>query len=637
MLPRNLCLVLLPAVLCLIGIRASAQANITENQSTYIYVDANNGSDGNTGASNSPFQTLQAAIDQADSENQQGVGVKIIVNPGVYRETVNIGSYGSTGAPLTVEAATPGTAILAGSDVFTGWNARGDGVYTHPWTVNLGACPVPSGWPTTFGEIARRTEMLYVNGAPLTQVMSQADLKPGTFFASEAGNTVYAYPDASVDMSSATVEAAMRPQTLNISNRSNIAIRGLVFRHAASCLNSTAVNVYGSSNILFDSVQALWNNWGGIGIYSTNNLTVQNSVASHNGGLGIMAARDQNALLNFNETDYNNWRGARAALFDWGMGGTKLMYMRNTSVQNHFSYNNQAQGLWFDTDNKNVAINNATLSGNMLAGLQLEANQGPIKLQNSSICSNGAGVNLLNSQNVAIQNNSLFDNGGTGIYDPGEIFVAGYANGHSIIDWLTGVFYSLFTTGTVLSGNTIENASPGQEIFGTYLNAGDWSLFASSLSAWNNTYYDPAATAGFSLVSGKKVDLPGWQAAVTTDYSSTWASSPSAPPSSCSAPTPDYADFSIGLNREHYTMQGGQVVAKVNLASFGYGPVSLSMSGLPYGVGASFSTNNVPSGLVTLTLSAASGAATQTAPVTLWGVSGSRVHSMTFNLAVSPN
>lgn len=636
MFPRNLCVFLLPAVLCLIGIRASAQANIPENQSTYIYVDANNGSDGNSGSSGSPLQSLQAAIDQANSENQQGVGVKVIVKPGVYREAVTIGSYRSTGAALTVEAAVAGAAIVAGSDVLTGWNARGDGVYTHAWTANLGACAVPSGWPTTFSEVARRTEMLYIDGVPLTQAMSLSALRRGTFFASEAGNTIYAYPDASVDMANATVEAGMRPQTLKISGRSNIAIRGLVFRHAASCINSSGVTVNGSTNILLDSVQALWNNWGGIGIYSTNNLTVQNSVASHNGGIGITTARDQNALLNFNETDYNNWRGTQAALFDWGMGGTKLMYMRNTSVQNHFSYNNQAQGLWFDTDNENITIDNATLSGNGMAGLQLEANQGPIKLQNSSICSNGAGVNLLNSQSVTIQNNKLFDNGGTGIYDPGEIFVAGYSNGHPITDWLSGLFYSLFTTGTVLSGNTIQNASPGQEVFGTYLNAGDWAQFASSLSASNNTYYDGAAPASFSLVNGKKVDFPGWQAAVTTDYSSTWANSPSAPPSSCTAPAPDYPDFSMGLNREHYTMKSGQVVAKLNLASFGYGPVSLSMSGLPSGVSASFSANNVASGLVNLTLSAGSSAATQTVPVTLWAVSGSRVHSMTFNLAVSP-
>ena len=51
------CLFSFPAVLCLIGIRANAQANVTENESTYIYVDANNGSDGNSGSSGSPLQT----------------------------------------------------------------------------------------------------------------------------------------------------------------------------------------------------------------------------------------------------------------------------------------------------------------------------------------------------------------------------------------------------------------------------------------------------------------------------------------------------------------------------------------------------------------------------------------------------
>ena len=635
MLPRKLCFFLVLAVLCVSGTRTNAQATVSENESTYIYVDAENGSDGNSGTAGSPLHTIQAAVNQANSANQQGTGVKVIVKPGVYRETVTISNYRSTGAALTVQADSPGTAVIAGSDVLSNWNDQGNGIYTHSWSANFGACPVPSGWPTTFAEIGRRTEMLYVNGKPLTQVMSSSALKPGTFFVNEGSNTISAYPDASVDMNSATVEAGMRSKTLNISGRSDIVIRGLVFRHATSCMNNTGVIVYGSSNILFDSVQALWNNWGGLGIYSTNNVTVQNSVASHNGGVGIMAAKDKNAAFNSNETDYNNWRGAQAALFDWGMGGTKLMYMRNATVQNHSSYNNQAQGLWFDTDNKDINVNGATLSGNVMSALQLEANEGPIKLQNSNLCSNGAGVNLLNSQNVAIQNNDLFDNGGTGIYDPGQIFVAGQTNGHGITDWVDGVYYNLFTTGTVISGNRIENASPGQEIFGTYLNANDWSLFANSVSASDNTYYDTAASNSFSLVNGKRVDLAGWQAAVATDYSSNWASS--SRPGACNAPAPDYADFSMGLNREKYAMSGGQVVAVLRLSSFRYGPVSLSVSGLPGGVSASFSDNDVASGLVKVTLSAANWAATQTVPVTLWGISGSRVHSMTFDLAVSPN
>ena len=64
MLPRKLCFFLIPAVLCVFETRMSAQANINENESSYIYVDANNGSDGNSGTAGSPLLTIQAAVNR---------------------------------------------------------------------------------------------------------------------------------------------------------------------------------------------------------------------------------------------------------------------------------------------------------------------------------------------------------------------------------------------------------------------------------------------------------------------------------------------------------------------------------------------------------------------------------------------
>src|SRR5947209_5829890 len=113
MLRKKAFFALLPAILCVIQFRASAQANVTENQTTYIYVDAKNGSDSHSGAQTSPLKTIQAAINKADTDNQKGIGVKIIVNAGVYREALTINNYKSTGAALTVQAAVTGTAIIA--------------------------------------------------------------------------------------------------------------------------------------------------------------------------------------------------------------------------------------------------------------------------------------------------------------------------------------------------------------------------------------------------------------------------------------------------------------------------------------------------------------------------------------------
>jgi hypothetical protein len=633
---RKALFALLPAILTVTGIRASAQAHVTEGQTHYIYVDAKSGNDGHSGSQSSPLKTIQAAVDKADSNNVGNIATKIIANSGVYREAVSIGAYRSTGATVTIQAAVTGGAVIAGSNVLSNWSLTSNGVYTHTWTPNLGTCAIPSGWPSSVPTIARRTEMFFVNGQALTQVMSESELRPGTFFVNEGGNKAYVDPPSGTNMSTATVEAAERRETLNISGRKNIVIRGMVFRHAASCINTAGVNVSSSSNILFDSDHALWNNWGGIGIYGTNNVTVQNSVSDYNGGVGFISTNDQSVLFSFNESDYNNWRGGQGALYDWGMGGAKFMYMRSTTVQNHFSYHNQAQGLWFDTDNKNITINNATLSGNHMAALQLEADEGPITLENSRLCGSGAGVNILNVENLAIKNNTFYNNSGTGIYDPAEVFVAGFANGHKITDWLTGAAYNLITKGTVLTGNTFQNAGSGQTVFGTYLAGSDWSTFATSLNAGSNKWYDPATTSNFKIVGGKAVTLGAWKSATGTDYSSSWTKAYGSQPSGCNVPGTTYPDFAVNLNRPTYSMSSGSATALVHVLSFNYGTVKLWFTGLPSGVSASLSTNSLTSGMVTVKFSATRSAATGTVPVTLWAVSGSRVHTVTFNLHVTP-
>jgi hypothetical protein len=622
------------ATLAVTESRMSAQANVVENQTTYIYVDASLGSDSNSGAQATPFKTIQVGINKASALNQQGIGVKVIINAGVYREAVTIGNYKSTGATLTVQAAVAGTAIISGSNIVSGWTPQNSTTWQAPFTDTTGFCAVPSGWPATYAPIIRRTEMIFVNGTPLSQVMSYNDLKPGTFFFSDAYQMLHITPPAGTNMATAIVEAAVRPTTLTLVGRTNVVLRGLVFRHAANCLNTSGANIYQSSNVLIDSVQAVWNNWGGIGVYTSNNFTVQNSVASYNGGAGILGDQDKNSLFSFNQTDYNNWRGAQGAFYDWAMGGTKLFQMRTATVQNHFSYNNQAEGLWFDTDNQNVTVNNATLVGNVMAALQIERDEGPITVQNSHFCSSGQGINVLTSPNLIIQNSTFYSNSGTNKYQA-EIFIAGQAGGKIINDYITGQTYNLFTTGMVLSGNAFQNAASGQLVFGTYLGGADWTQFAATLNASNNTWYDPTTANSFKIVNGKIVNLAAWQSAVQTDYSSVWQLPATSPSTFCTAPTPSFADFSVNVDNYTYTMSAAKAVANARVNSFGYGTVNLQISGLPSGVTATLSQSSLVSGAVNIIFNAAPTATRQTVPVTLWGISGSRVHTVTFYLNVS--
>src|SRR5450631_330390 len=408
------------------SLSAFAQANVNENQTTFVYVDGTVGLDSNPGTQALPLKTVQAGVGKAEANNQKSIGTKVFINPGTYREWVQIqATTHQSSAPMTFQAVTPGTVTISGSDVWaSGWvpNTANAAIYDNLWTPAYGSCALPSTWPAV-QPIVLRSEMIFVNGTPLTQVSSFKEMSVGTFFANESADVVHIWPPANTNMSTALIEVSSRAGTLNLAGRSNVVLRGLTFQHARNCLNTNSVTISSVYNVLLDQVHAYWNNWNGIGISSSTYTTVQNSVASYNGGLGFGGATDLNAVYNFNESDYNNWRGAQGAFYDWGQGGIKLMYMHTSSISNHFAYRNSAQGLWYDTDDKNITISNSIVAENKEAGLQLEVNEGPITVSNNTFCSNGSGVNLINSSGVTLTNNIFYNNGGTNKYQ-GQIYLA---------------------------------------------------------------------------------------------------------------------------------------------------------------------------------------------------------------------
>ena len=187
-----------------------------------------------------------------------------------------------------------------------------------------------------------------------------------------------------------------------------------------------------------------------------------------------------------------------------------------------------------------------------------------------------------------VKNNTFYSNSGTNKYQA-DIYLAGQTGGIVIADWQTGQSYNLFTTGMVLTGNTFQGTSTGQLNFGTYLGGSDWTSFWTTLQAGNNTWYNAATPNAFKIPNGKTVDLAGWQSAISSDYSSVWTPPATSPVATCTAPTPSSSDFNVNVDNRAYTMTSGKATTKINLNSFGMGPVILRVSGVPSGVGASLS------------------------------------------------
>ena len=102
---------------------AKAQANVNESLETAtIYVDVVNGSNHNSGTKKYPLKTIRAAVNMAQDNNHDGIGTKVIINPGLYRENITLHGDGhDTNLPETFEAATNGTVFISGADQYTNW------------------------------------------------------------------------------------------------------------------------------------------------------------------------------------------------------------------------------------------------------------------------------------------------------------------------------------------------------------------------------------------------------------------------------------------------------------------------------------------------------------------------------------
>ena len=519
----------------------SHEASGDNGSARTIYVDASTGSDSNSGSSSQPMKTLAAAAKIALQNYNNGVSTNVVVEPGQYRESVALNGSGSgTNASLSITAAKPGTVTISGADVWTGWAADSSsaGAYTHAWNLRWGPCNVPKEFPAIKPIVARR-EIVFVNGSMLKQVLTAGELTGGTFFVDDSAGLIHVYPPTGTDMSSAKVEVGVRPHLLTVHGISNFSLKGLTFSEAASCVPGGAMELWDGSNDTIENSQFNWNNWEGLVLHNLMSLTVRGVQASNNGGSGISGYRLKNMNLQDTETSFNNWRGDWGGFYFFSQAGTKFLRLHNSEMKNFRAVNNLTSGLWFDTDNANVRVENAVLSSNQANGLFLEANQGPITIENSRVCQNRAeGILVLDSDSVTVRKSLLFANKGT------QILADGRQKSRSERDWESQAGYTAQAKNLTLQGNTIVGTIPDQLLFKTYqVDAGSASALFSSLSSGSNTWYNSATPRVFQydpeLSGGKRVhniDFAGWQSFTGLDKDSRFARPEQDPAEACSKP-----------------------------------------------------------------------------------------------------
>ena len=528
-------LVAIPSVM----LAGSASAEVTgaairETPDIIIHVDQRNtrARDTNNGTTTSPLLTINEAATRAIGNRWQRRSTKIVIHPGVYRENVEIGSdaVDALAPSIVFEGTVSGEVILSGSDKITQWEREADrGVFRAKWTKVWGPAPIPAGWDYVANDLNRnpvvlRREMVFVNGTLLKQVLSLEELRAEeqTFFVTEpatsGGNGILrVHVSPTLDLPRALVEAGSRPSVFAANRIGQVVLRNLVFQHASSPIQNAAVRINESAHILIEDCRVVLNNWGGVALNISSDITLRRVQGNSNGASGVGGWRVKNLLVVDSEASYNNWRGAWGQFFDWATG-QKFFSLNGARFVGFKALQNRSAGLWLDTDNANVSIEGADLSRNQSRGLYLEASQGPVIVRNSTLSGNGeSGLLATAAANVTLDGNTISHNNGY------QIFIPWLSDTHVSIpntSYWTGAVTTIETINWTMVGNTI-SAGAGSFLF----TVGNWGGFFSTMQSNNNVWSRAQNAAGFGVYPYKfappsVLDFSNWQQSTGQDISS---------------------------------------------------------------------------------------------------------------------
>jgi Right handed beta helix region len=483
----------------------------------HLNPSATNASDANDGSEAKPLKTIKAAFDKTYPLKDAGQNVRILFYPGVYRDYLVTGAGGEDNeaearlywrlaendAHLVLEAKEPGKAIISGSDIWTGWQDAGGGVWTRAWPYKWGAPksgqPFGGGGPVV-SELAARREMVFVDGTRLNQVLAGGNLGAGQFAVDENSSKITLRLTSGMNPNSVTTEVAVRSRLLYVWNRGHITLRGLIFQHSADRFADGAVAFHigqgrRCSDVLIEDTVFTQNGSAGLEIYCDNTVMRRNRV-NDNGFSGILGGFFKTVLMEDNQTSQNSWRSFSGGYFGWATAGMKFIFVQGLTVRRHQAIKNQSSGIWVDTGNSNVTVEDSSITGNTREGLFYEASQGPFTARNNTICKNGmSGVLVAAVAKVLIDGNRVFDNAPESDQDPnsGNIMFGEVRRKEPANDLNPATEYPLREI--TITNNQIA-AKPTQLLTNMYFNAGigsaeeaDYKVFKDTYRASGNTWF----------------------------------------------------------------------------------------------------------------------------------------------------
>ena len=405
-----------------------------------IHVSASSGSDSGDGSAAKPYQTIATALSKASA------GDTIELADGTYREgELNVNKA------VAISAASGASPVISGATSPNTWKDAGNGTWA---TANdmVRFCDVctTNKDPKVEG-MAAYPEQVFVDGQPLTQVASRAEVTSSSFFVddpdpvtlkepgnSRGGYNVKPHTGTSyvigVNPAEHTVEVVQHSRALTISAATS-ALKGVTVEKYSPVQEwdyadpeidvlSGGAMVFASANDLRieNSTFRYSSAATALGIANSQNSTISGNVFENNGAGGFGIDKSSNITVERNRWTSNNTAGFNTTGCEayCTLGDTKITHAENIRfAYNTVDYSNSGTdislpenydkdhraGVWFDEGvinsqivgnyfvNVPVAIFNEVSSKNMIASNIIEGA--------------GAGIHVSGSDNTQIWNNTI--------------------------------------------------------------------------------------------------------------------------------------------------------------------------------------------------------------------------------------
>jgi hypothetical protein len=372
------------------------------------------GQDAAAGTLAAPWRTLQHAVDSLKP------GDTVFIEPGTYRERIQISSGGTAQAPITLSALPGARVVVSGADLLAdGWSpvAGLAGAYSHDWSLRF-----PINGPNDLihpadpeHELTGRAEQVMHNDRLLRQVLRREHLAPGTFFVDLDAKKLLVRLRDSSNPAAADLEASARSQWL-ASGASHVRVRGLTFRYAANHAQRGAFSMGGTGWVVEDCVFERANG-PGASLHGSGHL-LRRCVFQDNGQLGFGAWDCHETRLEECGIYRNNTKGYST---DWEAGGLKVAMSRGFVMRRCRAVDNRGAGIWYDIGNEKAEVAHCYIADNDDAGVFYEISYG-LHAHDNLIVNNAnrgekprrawgsGGITLSSSEDCVLEHNTLVCN-----------------------------------------------------------------------------------------------------------------------------------------------------------------------------------------------------------------------------------